>query len=375
MYSVYYPSRLEFGVGAFDKLKDILPQYGQKYAVVYSRSAEKNGTADRLKAIFDKAGISFVHYVYTSGEPSPSDVEEALAIFRPEGCDAVLGIGGGSVLDTAKSVAGVMRCKGKVEDYIELGDPKPFDAPPLPFIAVPTTAGTGSEATKNAVLSDTSRGFKVSLRHDSLIAKASIIDPELCTGVPKEKTAQAGTDAVAQLVEAYMSKKANPFTDAVSMRGIKLAAKWLPVAYEDGGNLEARGGMSMAAYFSGMALANATLGAPHGLAAGIGAHFDIPHGLLCGIMLPHAMKYNIKESQERLKEIGFTATGKYDAAAAIEWVEGLNAMLGVPKDLKGLGISEDDIDKIYDSRSAGTLLGNPRHMGREEAREFLLNLI
>jgi alcohol dehydrogenase class IV len=221
-------------------------------------------------------------------------MDEALNVARLANCDFVIGLGGGSAIDAAKAVAGLLSNGGEATDYMEVvGRGQKITKPAVPWIAIPTTAGTGAEVTRNAVVGWPEKKFKASIRSELLFPQIALIDPELGVEVPPDVTARSGMDALCQCIEAYVSRGANPMTDAIALKGVELAGRFLQRAYEDGHDLEAREGMALAALFSGIALANAGLGAVHGFAAPLGANFPVPHGTVCGVLLPHVIDANI----------------------------------------------------------------------------------
>jgi alcohol dehydrogenase class IV len=206
----------------------------------------------------------------------------------------VIGLGGGSAIDAAKAVAGLMTNGGAAIDYMEvIGKGQKITKAAAPWIAVPTTAGTGAEVTKNAVIGSPEHKFKASIRGDHLLARIGLVDPELGVNVPRDVTAASGMDALCQLIESYTSQGANDLTGPLSIEGIALVSETLPRAYADGANVDAREDMAFAALLGGITLTNAGLGAVHGFAAPLGAHFPMPHGVICGVLLPHVMRANI----------------------------------------------------------------------------------
>ena len=235
-----------------------------------------NGPIGRVVDLLGAAGVAAtVHR--QRGEPVVDDVDAAVDLARKNGCDCVIGVGGGSAIDVAKAVAGFLRNEGSVLDYMEVvGQGRKLAHPAAPWMAVPTTAGTGAEATRNAVIGLPEKHFKASVRSEHLLARVAMVDPELGVGVPPAVTASSGMDALCQLIESFTSTGASPMTDALALRGLGLAARCLPRAFADGGDIGAREGMALAALLSGITLTSAGLGAVHGLAAPLGANFPAP---------------------------------------------------------------------------------------------------
>ena len=287
----------------------------------------------------------------------------------------------GSVLDTAKAVAALAVNDGGVMEYLEgVGAGRKLTRQPLFFIAVPTTSGTGTEVTKNAVISSREKGFKVSMRDDAMIADVAVLDPDLTQGMPKSVLAASGMDAVCQLIEAYTTQNPNSMTDALALHHTVLAMDALEAVY-DTDDAKARTTLAVCAMVSGLCLANAGLGVAHGLAAGLGAHTDIPHGAACGILLPEAMRFNIKKGITKYAVIGEALENKkFDdvgeaCAAAVARVEVLNHKLGLPKDLKGYGVNRNDIRKIAEASMGSSMKKNPAEVTLQDTVDILSRLI
>ncbi|HZV98373.1 MAG TPA: iron-containing alcohol dehydrogenase [Methylophilaceae bacterium] len=294
--------RIVFGDGSLKQVPRLAAEFGQRALLMtgaksFVQSPYWEIFTDNLKA----ADFSFEHAV-VDGEPSPALADGLANRFRSSSIDVVIGIGGGSVLDAAKAVAGLLGIPNSVMDYLEgVGPELPYQGPEVPFIAVPTTAGTGSEATKNAVLSKQGEdGFKKSFRHDRLVPKYAVVDPELLASCPKELIAANGMDAFTQLLESYVSMRANPITDALAMSGIRAVRDGLVPWYKEEGDIaQHRANMAYGALLSGITLAQVGLGSVHGLAAPLGAFFPIPHGVVCGTLVAECTRVNIELLQAR----------------------------------------------------------------------------
>lgn len=316
-FDFFSPTRILFGRGRFSELESLVAAYGRHALLVMgARSARESGLLARAQDVLGRAGVAVTAF-HVSGEPEVEAVDRAAELARSEGCDVVVGMGGGSCLDTAKA-AGVAatntRGGGSVLDYLEIvGQGRKPERPGLPVIAVPTTGGTGAEATRNAVLGHAPSRRKVSLRHEYLLPRGALVDPALTDGLPPEVTAAAGLDALTQLIEAYLSRGANPFTEALALDGIRRAARALPGAYAaacgssrgpavgsaapspgDGDAQAARDDLSLAALESGLCLGSAGLGIIHGLSGPLGGRYPIPHGFACAVLLPHAFRANAR---------------------------------------------------------------------------------
>ena len=294
-----------------------------------------------------------------------------MTLAKQQQCDSVIAFGGGSVIDAAKAIATLMTNEGELMDYLEvIGHGKSLTRRSAPLIAIPTTAGTGSEVTRNAVLASPEHKVKVSLRSPHMLPRVAIVDPELTYDLPPALTAGTGLDALTQLIEPFVCLRANPMTDGFCVDGICRAARSLKEAVFNGQNKSAREDMAVASLFGGMALANAGLGAVHGLAGPIGGMFPAPHGAVCAVLLPHVMAANLRALRER--EPVNPVLGRYDrvaelltgnplakADAGVEWVQQLVAELPVPK-LGAYGIGEEHIaDIVVKSANASSMKANP----------------
>ena len=304
-FSVARLPRIEFGTGSFRKVPALLAGFGKHVLLVTgSRSFRETSHWNWLTTELEMQGFAWQEFA-VSGEPSPQLVDQAVSDLRGLGIEVVLGIGGGSVLDAAKAIAGLLKPGNSVLDHLEgVGPELPYRGPATPFIAVPTTAGTGSEATKNAVLSVHGKdGYKKSFRDERLVPEYAVVDPDLLATCPRPLIAANGMDALTQLLESYVSTKANPFTDALAISGLRAARDGLLPWYEGTGDQTgARSRMAYAALLSGITLAQVGLGSVHGLASPLGAFFPIPHGVVCGTLVAAATKVNIRALEEREPE-------------------------------------------------------------------------
>lgn len=301
---------IHFGKGFIAMLPELIMKFGKNVLVVTGKTSFSSSVAaEKLFESLEAKGIS--HDLYSiSGEPSPEDVDKAVQEFRDKSFNVVAAIGGGSAIDCGKAVSAMLGSLVPVESYLEgvgtLGHP----GSKVPFIAVPTTSGTGSEATKNAVLSRTGKeGFKKSLRHDNFVPDIALVDPLLTVNCRPEITAASGLDCMTQLLEAYLSVKSTPYTDALALTGLRSVRDSLTAAYADGENTNARAGMSFAALTSGICLANAGLGVVHGFASSVGGNCDIPHGVICGTLMASANESIVRKI--RKEKIQNEALGKY----------------------------------------------------------------
>ncbi len=375
-FSISRLPRILFGAGQIGQIPTLARQYGTKALLVTGeRSFRQSPRWDVLVRGLAEAGVSF-EAMTVSGEPSPAVVDAAVARFFGQGIEAVVGIGGGSVLDAAKAIAGLLPHGNSVMDHLEgVGRDIPYNGLSVPFIAAPTTAGAGSEATKNSVLSI--RGeFKKSFRHECLVAEYAVVDPELLSTCPQDLIAADGMDAFTQLLESFVSAKANPFTDALAKNGMEAFRDGFFDAWRGGDSVQAQAGraaMAYAALLSGITLAQAGLGSVHGLAAPLGAFYPIPHGLACGTLLAEAAAINLRALRERSPD--HPALGKYAQAGEIlcgrrfasgeEACAGLlgllrewTATLGL-KRLGAFGVEPAHVDRIVANARGNSMLTNP----------------
>lgn len=374
-FELFSVPRIVFGAGEFERIGELSAELGRA-ALVVSNAGEVNdgGIVARLSSRLASAGIRWAFY-RQRGEPQILDVDRAVALARDEAVDLLIGLGGGSAIDTAKAAAGLLANGGSPLDYMEVvGLGRKFDRPATPWIAVPTTAGTGAEVTRNAVIGCPEQKFKASLRSPHLLARVALVDPELGATVPRAVAACSGMDALAQLIESYTSQQAQPITDALALQGIRLAARALPHVCAAAGDLAARGDMALAALLSGVTLTNVGLGAVHGFAAPLGARLSIPHGLICAALLPHVMRANVAALESasrahpvlrRYADIGRTVTSQVtlpDAAAieaGIRHVAELTDRLGIPR-LGPHGLTPAAIPELVAlARRASSMRYNP----------------
>ncbi len=372
-------NRIIFGAGTFGECGSLAARMGHRALVVTGRSVE------RAAPLLDSLKTHQVEAVTFSvpGEPTVDLVREGVHTARAIGCDVVIGVGGGSALDTAKAIAVLVTNEGDLFDYLEvIGRGQPLTRPALPCIAVPTTSGTGSEVTRNAVLSSPEHRVKVSLRSHLMLPALALVDPELTRSMPPQVTAASGLDAFTQLIEPYVSRRANVLTDVLCREGISRVARSLYRACVDGDDMAAREDMALASLFGGLALSNAGLGAVHGLAGPMGGMFEAPHGALCGCLLPHVMAVNVRalrarmpESQalRRYEEVGRILTGDPEATAedGAAWVERLVEKLGIPS-LSAYGVTTADFPAVAERAAlASSMQSNPIALTREEMEEIL----
>jgi alcohol dehydrogenase class IV len=360
-FTLRVPQEIHYGKGEVRKLPDIVARFGRRAFVVTG---------------FRPAPVAFPDAVAfrIRGEPSIANADEGARRCRESGCDVVVAIGGGSVLDTAKAAAALASNGGEAIDYLEeVGRGRVLERPSLPFIAVPTTAGSGSEATRNAVLRVPDLKVKRSLRSEFMIPRVALIDPGLSETCPLPVAASAGLDALTHLIEGYVSKGAQPTTDALALKGITLAAQGLAGLARGKPDVEA---MSLASFWGGIVLANAGLGAVHGLVAPLGGRFAVPHGMGCACLLSATMRTNIEALRKRAPES--PALARYEEiGAALRDVPDLDRLridLGVPS-LGTFGLSPEQTSAVIAGSRAGSMNYNPITLTDSELERILLDSI
>jgi len=372
-------ARIIFGPGTLREIGPLAAEMGSRALVVIGKSADR---AAPLVEHLDRHGVKTVTFpIYQ--EPTVDLAEHGVQQVRRCGCDVVIGFGGGSAIDTAKALAALATNPGEPLDYLEvIGRGKALAKAPLPAIAIPTTAGTGAEVTRNAVLASPEHRVKVSLRSPLMLPRLALVDPELTFTLPPDVTAATGLDALTQLIEPFVSVRANPMTDAICRDGLGRVARSLRRAFERGDDAAAREDMALASLFGGLALANAGLGAVHGFAGPFGGMFEAPHGAVCAALLPGAMAVNVRALQARepqgaalarYAEIARILTGRDDATPAdgAAWVADLVAALGVPG-LDHYGLTGGDIAPLVEkSAVASSMKGNPIALTEDEMRQIV----
>jgi alcohol dehydrogenase class IV len=371
-------THIVFGAGTLCELGTLVAPLGRRALLVHGRSAAR---AEPARERLASAGLGCVPFG-VAGEPTIEDARRGCAVARDAGADVVVAVGGGSAIDAGKAVAALLANDGDVLDYLEVvGLGRPLDRPPLPFVAVPTTAGTGSEVTRNAVLASPEHRLKASLRSALMLPRLAIVDPELLAGLPPAVIAASGLDAFAQLVEPFVSVRANPFVDALCREGLARSSRSLRRAFEGEASAVVREDLALASLFGGLALANAGLGAVHGFAAPVGGSFEAPHGAACAALLPAVVRVNVRALEcrapgnlalLRYREIAAIVTGHPEATTAdgVRWIEELVLALRVPG-LRRYGAGESDLPALVaKARNASSMRGNPITLTDDELLEI-----
>jgi alcohol dehydrogenase class IV len=372
-------TRIIFGPGTLKEAAPLAEALGWRALVVTGRTPER--AAPLLEALANSGVESTTLGVM--GEPEIETIKSGLQRAREAGSGLVIAIGGGSALDAGKSIAALLTNGGEPLDYLEvIGKGQPLRQPSAPFIAIPTTAGTGAEVTRNAVLASPEHRVKVSLRSPHMLPRLAIVDPELTYSSPPEVTASAGLDALTQVIEPFVCNSPNLLTDAFAREGMRRAARSLRAAYENGADAQAREDMALASLLGGLALTNARLGAVHALAGPLGGMFPMPHGAICARLLPFVIETNVRALQrrapdspalERYDEVARILTGREDARAAdgIDWTYALCEALNV-KPLSRFGLAPADFATVAaQAQKANSMKGNPIPLSESELDEIL----
>lgn len=382
------PRIVRFGAGRRREAGQIAARIGHRaFLIVGSRTLEKSPLLGDIRDSLAGANVEIVSCGTTSHEPLLDDLQaltDTLKAHQAGQGDLMLAVGGGAAIDLAKA-AGALATQtvdAPAIDYLEgVGRGLTIFAPPLPLLAIPTTGGTGAEATKNAVISSRVPPFKKSLRHESMMASAVLIDPELHVSLPAKWTAYCGMDAITQLIESYVSRFSQPLPRALCLQGLRRAIPALARAMQDGGDIEARGDMAYAAFLSGLALANSGLGMAHGVAAALGVIADVPHGLACAVMLPAAIEANLPTCEQGFAELARVALGDssrddhHMSRRLLETIQELSRAIGIPTRLSQIGVRHDQIPALVKNSGGNSMNGNPRGLAEQELTELLEKML
>lgn len=373
------PGEILYGADSFKEAGKLSSKLGTKALIISDPVMMENGTAEACREYLLQEGLQSVIYAGIETEPTSLHVEKALSICKGEACDVILAIGGGSCIDTGKAAAALMTNEGRIQDYA--GGKKNFTRKPLPFIAVPTTAGTGSEATKVTVITDTESVVKMMISQPELLPAAAIVDPLLTVSCPPHVTAATGIDALCHAVEAYISEKRQPVTDMIALKAVDLIMGSIHAAYQNGEDLAARDQMALGSMLAGMAFSNASVTLVHGMSRPIGALFHVPHGISNAMLLPAVLEFGIAEASDRLADIArFLNPERKDksnqeaAEAFIGDVKQLCLDLEIPN-LKKWGIDEAEFSRHLSKMADDALAsGSPANFPRVPAHAEIMEL-
>jgi len=363
------PGEFVFGVGALETLGNETRRLGSRAVLVTGRNAmAEAGVTGRTLDILRKAGVEAALFDEVEPEPDVTTVDRLRRVVRKHGADVVIGLGGGSAMDAAKVAAALANRDEPTRAFHNGADVTP---PVLPNIAVPSTSGTGSEMTNNGVISDRERQHKASIRHESMVPAVALVDPEITVSCSPEVTAISGVDALVQAVESYVSRNATPLTDAVALRAIEELAKALPTVVTHGEDIALRTAAAWGSTMAGLALTNARLGVVHGMAHPIGVRYGVPHGLVCGVLLPTALEFNREAVPDKFKRLRQVLGGD-----PVGYAQGLLVACGLPMHLKDYGLDPDTFEVMAEeSLPSGSTKANPRDVTRDDILAMLNQVI
>lgn len=373
-FEFFLPHKVVFGKGAIRELGEISRGIGKRALLITGRSAmRKSGALEKVIALLKDYQIEVELYDKVETDPSLEAVEKGINLARKRKCEMVIGLGGGSALDCAKAIAGVAKQEGSIWEYYR---GREIEKKGIPFVAIPTTSGTGTEVTSNSVLRNLQEKAKKSLRSRYLTPYLALVDPELTLSLPPEVTAYSGIDALTHAIESYVSNAANPITEMLAIRSIELIAGNIIKAYCNGEDIDARESMSLASVMAGMSFANSGLGAAHALAHPLGAQFGVSHGVACGILLPYVMEFNLKTNEEKYAQVALALGGKKRSTIAVEAVRNLLQKMKMPEHLSDVGIEKNSIPEMAeDAKDAASLKGNPRLATEKELIDILASAL
>lgn len=373
------PEAILYGRGSSEKVGAEAALRGKKALIISDKIMDQLGYVSECRTLLQEAGVKSEVYLGVASEPTDEYVAEALTLFQKEQCDMVISVGGGSCIDTAKAIAVLATNGGYIGDY--MGGRKLAQNAPVPHIAIPTTAGTGSEATDVTVITNSSNDVKMMIKQPAFMPSVAIVDPLLTISSPKNVTSATGVDALSHAIEAYLSKKAHPMTDTMAVSAMKLIVENILTAYNEGENVDAREAMSLGSLQAGMAFSNASVCLVHGMSRPIGALFHVPHGISNAMLLPAVLEFSQEACIDRLADIGRifqpdneSLTREEAAEIAVQSVKDLCLKLNIPN-LRGWGIDEEAfkaaISKMAtDAIDSGSPCNNPRVPTQSELEEL-----
>jgi alcohol dehydrogenase class IV len=376
-YEFSLPGRTIIGDNALENSENVIKSFGKKAFIVSGKNVTKMGTVKILTDCLTKWGIDFQLFNDIIGEPTDEMIENGVKIYKASECDFCIAIGGGSPLDSGKAIAAMTKLEGSIADY--MGVSIEGDFPPL--VLIPTTAGTGSEATKFTIITDPKKNVKMLLKGESLLPNLAIIDPKFSMTAPKGVTAATGMDALTHAIEAYTSRKANPLTDTFAISAINRIFTYLPVAYKNGEDKKAREELALAAYEAGVCINNASVTLVHGMSRPIGAMFHVAHGISNAMLIKECLSYVLDGSYERFGSIGRAISAADDKASDKEAAEAfLNKLSDICKiceipTLKEYGINKEDFDAVVDKMAQDAMnSGSPSNTIKDISKQDLLNI-
>jgi alcohol dehydrogenase len=363
------PQKITVGEGSLKKLPQISREQGGTHAFIISGPhLTRMGVVDTCAEILTEAGIPVSTFTETEGNPSVQTVDAAVAKYKESGADYIIALGGGSPMDVAKAVGVVAKFGGSITEY-EGGGKVPGDIPPL--IAIPTTAGTGSEVTAFSVITDHERNYKLTVSSEKLIPSAAILDADLLTTAPASVAASCGVDALVHAIEAYLSKAASPFSDAMAEKALSMLGENICSYVADRANVEAAENMLVGSLFAGIAFSSARLGDVHAMSHPVSAYYNVPHGVANAILLPFVMEYNALADRGKYLKIynAISDISEYPDTFVphmlVRKLRQINQKLGIPESLSEVGVTEEHFDAMADdAMKSGNIAVNPRSTGK-----------
>jgi alcohol dehydrogenase class IV len=375
VHQLLMPGTILYGEGSFGEMGRQAKLLGKKVLIISDPIMQQIGNVALCKEQLEQENVPYTVYLGVDSEPTDIHVEEALILCRSENCDVIVAVGGGSCIDTGKAVAAIMTNGGKIRDYV--GNKKLFTERPLPLIAVPTTAGTGSEVTKVTVITDTVHDIKMMISQPALLPAVAIVDPHLTISCPPSVTAATGIDALCHAIEAYISRRSQPVTERLALSAIELIVKHLRRAYENGNDIEARDKVALGSMLAGAAFSNASVTLVHGMSRPIGALFHVPHGVSNAMLLPAVLEFTKESAVDRFAAIALTINPELKglseqelADLAIAELKQLCLDLKIPS-MKVWGIDKEKFEQVVakmavDALASGSPGNNPRVPSEEE---------
>lgn len=371
LFSFSVPQNITFGRGSLDRIPEAVSRMkASKAFIVSGPHLNKAGLVNIIASKLKEAGIESESFTETEGNPSTDTVEKAAACFKESGADMIVAFGGGSPLDVAKAVAVIGSYGGKITDYEGVGK---VPGPVVPMLAIPTTAGTGSEVTSFSVITDHARDYKLTVGSTYLLPEAVILDPELIATVPEKTAAYCGVDAMVHALESYISLASSPFSDMCAQKALELLGKNIRAYVSDRSNADAAEGMLLGSLFAGIAFSHARLGDVHAMSHPVSAFFDVPHGLANAVLLPTVVEFNAVEDTgkyyEIYKRVAQIAVSRdvFTPSMLVNELRALNESLGIPRSLKKVGVDERKFEAMAeDAMKSGNIAVNPRKTTKDD---------
>ncbi len=372
MFALMYPERIIFGCNTLEQLSKEAARFGRRVLLVSGhRAMRESGILGRVVNQLDSGKMEVTLFDEVEHDPSLGTVDKGIKLAREKECEMVVGLGGGSALDVAKAIACLSKLKGNPWEYHQ---GREVEAAGLPFVAIPTTAGTGAEITSNSVITDREKKVKKSIRSPYMIARVALVDPWITLSMSAEVTAYTGMDALTQALESFICRTSNAISDSLALRAVDLLFHNLPEAVRERGNVKIREKVALGSLLSAMAFSQTGVGAVHALSHPLGARFEIPHGLACAVLLPWVMEFNLEVCQEKFSLLAYQMGGEKPEEVP-QVLRELLGKVGISPTLEEWGIKKEDLSLLISQSRGGTMSNNPRKMSDEELKEILRKVI